>query len=151
MFAWILITTLALAAVVYPVKRIHALATGRVAPGDRPRAFAGLSGFFLLATAAVYLWGLLFACPVLLDMSRKCSDATRTSAEVVEHRPDDLRRVERRYLPLKSRCVWSDGTTTDTVPGYINAALLPLATGSLASAFLCGQALLKQRTREGIS
>lgn len=38
------------------------------------------------------------------------------------------------WLPLTHKCHWSDGTTTDLVPGYVN----PTVIASLVFAAICG-------------
>ena len=84
------------------------------------------------------LWALLLTLPVYaVGVYRSPLLTPRSVAEVCGIKPMADPATQESFLPLKYRCLWQDGTTTDLVPGAFNQVLL-LLVGTAAILLLLG-------------
>jgi hypothetical protein len=102
-----------------------------VASGKLARA----GGFVLLLIIPVYFVGLVQS-PIL---------GLRSTTESCAIKPLADPPVDESLLPLKFRCLWQDGTSTDMVSGVFNQLLLALAVITVILFLLAVWTFLRSR------
>jgi hypothetical protein len=92
-----------------------------------------------LAGMAIYVHGLWVGH--MLDL--------RPLDEFCSGKPPAITPTSWSYIPLPNRCEWSDGTSTNLVPAYVNSTLLACVVGAAICVVLARRAKRQNRDAMG--
>lgn len=91
----------------------------------------------LLFAVGVGAYGLGLLGAAVSEMDEACSQG-------LVHGGADLRQIRESFFPLQQTCVFSDGTTHEVIPAWVN----PLFLGGIAGSFGCAATLILAGCRD---